>query len=69
MIQLLKNKKPDITPTSDGNTENENDNSKKDEANTEDKNEIKDNNQNEIKNQNDETKIKEEIKKEDDKKE
>ena len=69
LIQLLKNKKSDLTPTQDGNTKNENDNSKRDETNKEDKNEIKDNNQNEIKNQSDETKIKEEIKKEDDKKE
>jgi hypothetical protein len=69
LIQLLKNQKSDITPTPDGNTKNENENSKKDETNREEKNEIKDNNQNEIKNQNDETKIKEEIKKEDDKKE
>ena len=69
LIQLLKNQKSDITPTPDGNTKNENENSKKDEINSEEKNEIKDNNQNEIKNQNDETKIKEEIKKEDDKKE
>ena len=73
LIQLLKDKKSNITPTLDGDTKNEekieNENSKKDETNKEDKNEIKDNISNEIKSQNDETKIKEETKKEEDKKE
>ena len=73
LIQLLKDKKSNITPTPDGDTKNEekneNENSKKDETNKEDKNEIKDNTPNDIKNQNDETKIKEETKKDEDKKE
>ena len=76
LIQLLKNIKPNITPTPtptpDGNTKieekNENENSQK-VTNSENKNEIKDDNKNKIKNQNDETKIKEEIKKEENKKE
>jgi hypothetical protein len=70
LIQLLKDKKSDIIPTTEENTKNEKkENDKKDETNSENKNEIKDNNKNEIKIKNDETKIKEENKKEEDKKE